>query len=301
MNSLGLVLIGLVAVRMGADADELFGVFGVNHPAYIDSATGQGHSVSSTALNLTCLARDGQGRLFSVSQGKLVQVDPFSLTVTPVLTLQGLGAAQGLAFSPTGDLYAAGPSVNNAQLYRIDTHTGSVTAVGEFRIAAVTDLAFSPSGVLYGWSTQNGLFTVDGASGSGMAVDPFYAGPRDIAALTFGSDGTLYGARNALYRIDTTTGATALIGSGGYSDIRGLAVIPEPPPIHLIAIGLFGFLTAIRPHKPGTRAGNSQIYEGSFGEIPNMPGHCMVADHHSRQIYSGHDTDNFVELTAAEV
>lgn len=37
-----------------------------------------------------------------------------------------------------------------------------------------------------------------------------------------------------------------------------------------------------------------------FGEIPNMPGHCVVADQLSGQIYSGYHTDNFVELTEEE-
>lgn len=37
-----------------------------------------------------------------------------------------------------------------------------------------------------------------------------------------------------------------------------------------------------------------------FGEIPNMPGHCVVADHRSGQIYSGYHTDNFVELAEEE-
>jgi hypothetical protein len=37
-----------------------------------------------------------------------------------------------------------------------------------------------------------------------------------------------------------------------------------------------------------------------FGEIPNMPGHCVVADHRSGQIYVGYHTDDFVELTEEE-
>ena len=33
-----------------------------------------------------------------------------------------------------------------------------------------------------------------------------------------------------------------------------------------------------------------------FGEIPNMPGHCVVADHRSGQVYSGYHIEQFVEL-----
>ncbi len=38
-----------------------------------------------------------------------------------------------------------------------------------------------------------------------------------------------------------------------------------------------------------------------FGEIPNMPGHCVVSDHKTGKIYSGYHTDNFVELKDDEV
>ena len=37
-----------------------------------------------------------------------------------------------------------------------------------------------------------------------------------------------------------------------------------------------------------------------FGEIPNMPGHCVVADHESGRIYTGYHTENFIELTEDE-
>jgi hypothetical protein len=45
------------------------------------------------------------------------------------------------------------------------------------------------------------------------------------------------------------------------------------------------------------RAGTAYVF---FGEIPNLPGHCVVADHRTGQIYSGYHTDNFVELTPGE-
>jgi hypothetical protein len=33
-----------------------------------------------------------------------------------------------------------------------------------------------------------------------------------------------------------------------------------------------------------------------FGEIPNMPGHCVVADHRTGHIFSGYHTENFTEI-----
>jgi hypothetical protein len=38
-----------------------------------------------------------------------------------------------------------------------------------------------------------------------------------------------------------------------------------------------------------------------IGEIPNMPGHCVLADHQTGKLYSGYHTDNFVELSGNEL
>ena len=37
-----------------------------------------------------------------------------------------------------------------------------------------------------------------------------------------------------------------------------------------------------------------------FGEIPNMPGHCIVADHKTGQLSSGYHIENFLELDGDE-
>jgi hypothetical protein len=37
-----------------------------------------------------------------------------------------------------------------------------------------------------------------------------------------------------------------------------------------------------------------------FGEIPNMPGHCVVADHRTGRIYSGYHTEHFAEIPKDE-
>lgn len=38
-----------------------------------------------------------------------------------------------------------------------------------------------------------------------------------------------------------------------------------------------------------------------FGEIPNMPGHCVVADHSTGRVYSGYHTEQFEELPEDEM
>ncbi len=34
-----------------------------------------------------------------------------------------------------------------------------------------------------------------------------------------------------------------------------------------------------------------------FGEIQNMPGHCVVCDFKSGQIYTGYHIENFIEIS----
>jgi hypothetical protein len=38
-----------------------------------------------------------------------------------------------------------------------------------------------------------------------------------------------------------------------------------------------------------------------LGELVNMPGHCVVADHKTGRIYSGYHSEGFVELAEDEV
>ncbi len=37
-----------------------------------------------------------------------------------------------------------------------------------------------------------------------------------------------------------------------------------------------------------------------FGEIPNLPGHCVVADRQTGQIFAGYHSEHFAELSEDE-
>jgi len=60
----------------------------------------------------------------------------------------------------------------------------------------------------------------------------------------------------------------------------------------------FGTLPPEQDAKYPFKRGGVYIF---FGEIPNMLGHCVVADHETGRIHSGYHTENFVELTEDEV
>jgi len=57
--------------------------------------------------------------------------------------------------------------------------------------------------------------------------------------------------------------------------------------------GLPAEYSSTYPFEPGA----SYIF---FGEIPNMRGHCVVADHRTGRIYSGYHVDAFIEIPENE-
>ena len=111
--------------------------------------------------------------------------------------------------------------------------------VGDTKIFGIQGLDFSPTGTLYGWSVQSGvgLVTIDPITGLGNDVNPAVGAMFEIQSLAFDSGGTLFGARDGLFQIDTTTGVAVQIGSGGLGDIRGLALIPEASSTTILMVG----------------------------------------------------------------
>ena len=71
------------------------------------------------------------------------------------------------------------------------------------------------------------------------------------------------------------------------------------PPRHLSLVRFdFDAVSSEHHAKYPFMEGRSYVF---FGEIPNMPGHCVVADHKTGQIFSGHHTENFVEIPDDEM
>jgi hypothetical protein len=206
----------------------------------INEATGTGSTLGPSGFAfLNSLTKDGNGVLYSVSDSKLIKIDPATGLGTLVVTLN-FGATppnvRGLAFSPTptaATLFAIncrpGTGIQPHDLYVINIATGVGSLIGPNGDGfVVQDIAFSPTGVLYGWDVNKGLVTINMITGAATAVNPLSGGTPNIQSIVFAPDGTLYGAGNGLYKINPTTGAYVMVGSGDYSDVRGIAVIPDP-------------------------------------------------------------------------
>lgn len=217
----------------------------------VDPATGYGTTVGVSGVpDLNSLAQNNAGTLFSASGNQLVTLDPNTGIARSIATLDfgtELASVRGLAFSPADVLFAINyaPRAAPHNLYTINPDTGSTTLVGNTGVPGIQAIAFSPQGVLYGWDVGFypvagiGLVTIDTITGLATDVDPLVeATPYAVQSIEFAPDGTLYGACDALYSIDVASGTTTLVGSGGYLDIRGLAVVPEPSAFALLLFGL---------------------------------------------------------------
>lgn len=104
----------------------------------------------------------------------------------------------------------------------VDVATGSASVVGNMGVI-MTDIAFSPTGTLYGISF-NSLYTINTTTAAATLIGGL--GLTGANALVFGSDGTLYTAAfntTNLYTVSTLTGAAISIGNIGFNSAGDLA------------------------------------------------------------------------------
>jgi hypothetical protein len=131
-----------------------------------------------------------------------------------------LGLLLAVSVSQAGPILYIDDSAGN--IGTVDVATGTATVIGNAGVV-LTDLAFDPSGNLYGLNFTN-LYKVNKTTGAATLVGAM--GIPGGNALTFGVDGTLYSAGNAstaLYTVNTSTGAATSIGTTGFASSGDLA------------------------------------------------------------------------------
>jgi hypothetical protein len=147
------------------------------------------------------------------------------------------GAAyNGLEFA-LGKLYGAAfePGTSDLSLRILDPATGASVSIGPTGVDPVVGLAFDPrKSAMYGLTNGRGAgfsFLVRFDLTSGVAT---VIGPTDVWAggAEFGPDGDLYAGGGSqeggnLYRINPSTGATALIGPTGFPNVSGITYVPQ--------------------------------------------------------------------------
>ncbi len=106
----------------------------------------------------------------------------------------------------------------------VETDTGAVNLIGNMG-SVMTDIAFDPSGNLYG-VTFSGLYSIDATTGASSFIGNH--GVSGANALVFGTGGTLYTAgfsTTNLYSLDVGSGASTLLGNMGFSSAGDLAFV----------------------------------------------------------------------------
>jgi len=109
-------------------------------------------------------------------------------------------------------------------LGEVNLATGKVTVVGNAGVA-LTGLAFSPSGVLYG-ITGTSLYTINTSTGAATLTGSLGDGISTANALAFSSSGTLYTADDEnLYTVNPSTGLATDVGPMGFGSGGDLAFV----------------------------------------------------------------------------
>lgn len=250
-----LSLLSLLAFAAPSAAQDVIGVDWSGDTYRINLATGAGSFLGSSGFSqVNAMAKDpASGDLYAMSGSDLFKIDSTTGAGSYVATTS-LNSVRGMSFGPGGVLYAVeNPNpfaIDEDFLYRVDTATGATSLIGTTGYFGIQGLAFS-AGFMYGWEVGNGSGTGDGLvlidliSGLGTDVNPAINGTSSEAQCLFG-DGTggLYSLNNELYKVNTTTGALSLVGSGGYSSIRGAEVLgsgggsPQLSVVNLVAGGV---------------------------------------------------------------
>jgi hypothetical protein len=111
---------------------------------------------------------------------------------------------------------------SSGNLGRVDVATGTTSLIGNMG-AVMTDIAFDPTGNLYG-ITFTGLYSINALTGASAFIGGL--GLNGANALVFSSTGTLYAAANNngnLYTVNTGTGAASFAQSTGFASGGDLA------------------------------------------------------------------------------
>jgi hypothetical protein len=238
------------------EADTIYSTYnqGQNLGA-LDLATGEFRDVGSYGIpesaGLSATAFSPDGRLYGMLQGffgrggksQLVSIDLKTGKATAVGVANPLNAV-GFDIAPNGTAYTAGftnPNLGmegDTILYRVDTGTGQLTAIGDTGINRIMDFAFDSAGVMWA-TTANELYTVDPSTGVSQhiaditGIDTATGDPSaEIMGIMFDDHDVLYATAfiegSPLFSIDTETGTATVAAQPSLSSPHGGAIYSAP-------------------------------------------------------------------------
>jgi len=159
----------------------------------------------------------------------LYKIDPILGGCTPLVVIP-VGNIRGIAFAPSGTLFAAQKS---GSLYKINLNTGEATLVGTASGIQYSSIAFnSDDGRLFAsiskfvGTEKDAIYIVDTTTAA-VTLLGLTGDGKSTPSITFNvKDGTLYGLKgtqneiNKIITINTTTGTGTEIASLGMSGLQ---------------------------------------------------------------------------------
>lgn len=142
-------------------------------------------------------------------------------------------------------LYSVDQSTGD--FYHVSPGTGTATWVGNTGIATPLDLTRSSSGTLYACNISGNIYTVNPVNG---AASLLWSGVTNdgLTSIQFDPYDNLYGVTLSgdwLISINLGNGTSSVVGGPIVrQDIRGMAFVPEPGSLALLAAG--GLLAGLR-------------------------------------------------------
>jgi hypothetical protein len=219
--------------------------FDVENPSDIIQISNEVIPYFASGGTWTC---DGKWLVCSYDNGWLFEIDP---ETGEIMIIGGGGVGlNGLAYDKnTNRYYGAGTTA----LYEIDPETGEQTFIGNYGsdVQYIIGMAFDNDGILYGWSLNDYLWTINTSTGDckkvgALGININYAQDGDfcrdqcgdeILYLTAFTLSPQYGG--FLYECDEDTGACTLVGTlgDGYTEIDATMIkYTCVPPEHDVGV-----------------------------------------------------------------
>ncbi len=198
---------------------------------FIGSSGLQTHLWSAMAMNSQGKMYGAYGRYFAPYQ--IYEIDPNTGQATFVVQTNLIGIG-GMAFGPNDQLYVINARdapwiYSPIELHILDLVTGTTNSLGDTGLIRMQGLDFR-EGVLFGYSHETGLATIDTSTAIGTDVNPSFLGPSGLtSSFCFSQSGALFYVDTFLWMIDPNSGVFAFVDRTSLPSLWAEAEFIEGP------------------------------------------------------------------------